>query len=248
MAYNPFNLEGKTILVTGASSGIGRAIAIECSRMGASLILTGRNEERLAKTLNALDGSSHISVAANLAEKNGIESLIKQLPKLDGMVLAAGVVEMRPFPFASSDKFEKLFSINLFAPIEILRLAVKKKKYNAGFSVVAISSVAGKEDFVQGNSVYGSGKAALSSVLKYAALELASKDIRVNSISPGMVLTPMHTEGDITEEQLAKFVEKIPMPRWGRPEEIGYAAVYLLSDAASYLTGSDIKVDGGLTI
>lgn len=246
--YNPFSLEGKTILVTGASSGIGRAIAVECSRMGATLVITGRDKTRLQQTLDSLCDSGHSSFVADLATQEGIEGLVAEIPKLDGIVLAAGIVEMRPVLFAGTDKLKQTYATNLFSPIELLRLVVKKKKYNTGFSVVAVSSVAGRSDFVPGNGIYGSGKAALSSFMKYAAIELASRGIRVNTVSPGMILTPMHTEGDVTEEQLEQYVSKLPMPRWGRPEEVAYAAVYLLSDAASYLTGSDIRIDGGLTI
>lgn len=248
MNYNPFTLNGKMILVTGASSGIGRAIAIECSRMGATMFVTGRNEERLIDTLNTFEGPEHIAKSVDLSSKEGIEELVDELPKLDGIVLAAGIVDMKPFAFATPDKFRKVFNTNFFSPIELLRLVVKKKKFNSGLSVVAISSVAGREDFVPGNGIYGAGKAALSSALKYAALEFAPKQIRINTISPGMIITPMHTEGDVTEEQLSEFVKKIPMPRWGSPQEVAYAAVYLLSEASAYLTGSDIKVDGGLTI
>lgn len=246
--FNPFSLDGKKILVTGASSGIGRATAIECSRLGAEIIAVGRNEQRLAETMVMLGGENHGVVNCDLCNDSQLESLIDSVPKLDGVVLAAGIVEMRPFMFASQDKYEEIFKTNLFSPLQFIRLLIKKKKFNKGFSIVAISSVAGKEDFVPGNCIYGSGKAALSSALRYAALELAPKQIRINTVSPGMILTPMHTEGDVTEEQLSAFVSKLPIARWGMPEEVAHAAVYLLSDASAYMTGSDIRIDGGLTI
>lgn len=248
LCYNPFSLANKTVLVTGASSGIGRSIAIECSNMGAAVVIMGRNENRLRNTFELLQGVGHETLAIDINDLSSIEEAINKLPKLDGLVLAAGIVEMRPFMFATHDKMVSIFETNLFSPVQMLRLIVKKKKYNKGLSVVGISSVAGREDIVQGNGIYGSGKSAFSSILKYAALELAPKSIRVNTISPGMILTPMHTQGNVTQEQLDMYVSKLPLPRWGHPQEVAYSAVYLLSDASSYITGSDIKIDGGLTI
>lgn len=246
--YNPFTLTNKVILVTGASSGIGRAIAIECSRMGAKMIITGRNQERLNDTLNSLAGEGHMTIVADLSSNEGVKGLINQLPKLDGVVLAAGIVEMWPALFATRDKFDKIFNTNFFTPIELLRMIVKKKLYNNGLSVVAIDSIAGVSDFCVANGIYGSGKAALASFLKFFALETASKGVRINTISPGMILTPMHTGGVVEKTELEKTIEKVPLKRWGKPEEIAYSAIYLLSDAASYLTGSDIKIDGGYSI
>lgn len=248
MNKNPFDLNGKTILVTGASSGIGRASAIECAKMGATLFITGRNEERLKYTYNKLQGTGHSFFVADLSSEEEIMQLIKRLPKLDGIVLAAGFVEMWPIMFATREKFEKIFATNLYSPIEILRMVIKKKLFNSGLSVVAIDSIAGTSDFAPGNSIYGTGKAALSSFLKYFVVEHSSKNIRVNTISPGLILTPMHTEGAVDEIQLQKIVEKVPLKRWGQPEDIAYAAVYLLSDASAYITGADIKIDGGVTL
>lgn len=248
MSYNPFSLVGKTILVTGASSGIGKACAIECSRAGAKLIITGRNEQKINDTFKNLDGKGHQSVIADLSKDEGIKSLISSLPKLDGVLLSAGIVEMWPVLFATREKFNKIFDTNLFSPIEIVRLIIKKKLFNPGLSVVAIDSIAGTTDFGPANGIYGAGKAALASFLKFVALENASKKIRVNTISPGMILTPMHTDGIVEAEKLEETVSKVPMKRWGMPEDIAYGAIYLLSDASSYLTGSDIKIDGGYTI
>lgn len=248
MSYNPFSLEGKTVLVTGASSGIGKATAIECAKAGASVIITGRNKERLNETFESLEGDNNLQYVLDLAEDEGIKSLVDILPKLDGLVLAAGIVEMNPVLFATKEKFDKIYQTNLFSPIEILRLIVKKKKFNPGFSVVVIDSVAGNSDISTANGIYGSGKAALKSFMKYAALELAPKKIRVNTISPGMILTPMHTEGVVEEDQLKEAVANIPMKEWGEAQDIAFGAVYLLSNASRYITGTDITIDGGLTI
>lgn len=246
--FNPFSLEGKTILVTGASSGIGRAIAVVASKMGAKIVVTGRNQKRLDETCATLTGNGHLSIISDISTKEGITNLVNNLPKLDGMVLAAGIVEMWPVLFATKEKFVKIFDTNLFSPIEIIRLIVKKKKYMSNLSVVVIDSIAGNDDFVVGNGIYGAGKAALKSYIKFCALELVGKGIRLNTVSPGLILTPMQTNGAVGEDELGKAVAKVPMKRWGSPDDVAYAATYLLSDASTYLTGSDIKVDGGYTI
>lgn len=249
MTNNPFSLKDKTILVTGASSGIGKAIAIECSKMGARVIIVGRNTERLNETLSLVEGNKdHLSFAIDLNIEDNVTELIANIPKLDGIVLAAGIVEMLPVLFATPEKFKKIYETNLFSPIELLRLIVKKKKYNSGLSIVAIDSVAGTLGFSPANGIYGSGKAALMSFMKYCALELAPKNIRVNTISPGMILTPMHTKGVVESEKLEEKVSHVPIKVWGKPEDIAYASIYLLSNAASYVTGANIVIDGGITI
>lgn len=248
MIYNPFSLEGKTILVTGASSGIGKSIAEECSKMGATLIITGRNEVRLKETFENLEGKDHIMIVADLSNDSGIQTLINNLPKLNGIVLAAAVVEMLPFLFATKEKFDKIYNTNLFSPIEISRLIIKKKLALKNFSLVAINSIAGSTDFCPANGIYGSGKAALKSFLKYMALELAPKKFRVNTISPGMIWTPMHQDGTIDEEKLQETVNKIPFKEWGKPQDVAFATIYLLSDVSSYVTGTDICIDGGYII
>lgn len=248
MIENPFSLKGKTTLVTGASSGIGKEIAIQCANAGAKLIITGRNEERLYGTMQLLSGTDHQAIIADLSTDEGISLLIKSLPVLDGVALAAGFVEMWPTLFATRKRFESIFATNLFSPVEIIRSILKKKLFNPGFSIVAIDSIAGTSDFCPANGIYGAGKAALSSFLKYVAVEHASKSVRVNTISPGMILTPMHTGGAVDAEKLEETVSKVPLKRWGQPEDIAYAAIYLLSDASAYVTGTDIKVDGGYTL
>lgn len=245
MSYNPFTLKGKKILITGASSGIGKATAIECSRMGAKLIITGRNSERLNDTYQLLYGSDHQQIIADLNEESEIRNLIDQLPKLDGLVLAAGVIEMMPFLFTTTKKIEKIYKTNLLAPITLLRELIKKKKNETTMSVVALSSLGGI-DVSMANSVYGSGKAALSSFMQYAALELSNKKIRINSICPGMVWTPMIHHDVLTEEQLLEDEKNYPLKRYGKPEDIAYAAIYFLSDASEWVTGTNFIIDGGL--
>ena len=246
--YNPFSLEGKTVLITGASSGIGRETAIECSKLGATVVLTARNEERLNETYSQLEGSGHMQLLAELTNPEQVMSLVDSLPILDGVVLCAGKGMTLPFPFCTREKYDEVFDVNFFAPVELLRLLVKKKKTAKGSSVVFVSSVGGNTSFNLGNGVYGASKAALNSTMKFCARELAAKKIRVNSVNPGMVNTNLIHGGVISEEQHKLDMEKYPLKRYGEPADIAYGIIYLLSDASSWLTGHALVIDGGLTI
>ena len=250
MDYNPFSLVGKTILVTGASSGIGQETAIVCSKYGARVIVTARNQERLQETFDQLEtiDEGHMQLLADMTSQEDLEQLIASLPSLDGAVLCAGNSTTLPLQFGSRQKFDEMFDVNFFAPVELLRLMYKKKVLQKGASVVMIASIGGTHSFMPGNGVYGASKAALNSVMKYAAREYASRKIRVNSICPGMVDTPLIHRGTITEEQLAEDAKKYPLGRYGRPEDIANGVVFLLSDASSWLTGHDLVIDGGFSI
>lgn len=246
--YNPFSLEGKTILVTGASSGIGQETAIQCSKMGAKIIVTARNEERLKETLSQLDGEGHQVILAELTNQEDVERLVGEVSALQGLVLCAGKGMTSPFPFSTRDKYDEIFDVNFFAPVELLRLLVKKKKLEKESSVVIVSSVGGNLSFNIGNGVYGASKAALNSTMKFCAKELATKKIRVNSVTPGMVNTKLIQGGAISEEQHKLDMEKYPLKRYGEPEDIACGIIYLLSDASSWVTGHSLVIDGGLTI
>lgn len=245
ISYNPFSLEGKTILVTGASSGIGKATAIECSKMGANVILTARNKERLEETLSQCGGGKIIP--ANLVEQDDIENLVNSVPTLDGVVFSAGKGMTMPFNYCSRDKFDEIFNINFFSTIETFRLLSKKKKLNKGCSVVFIVSIGGTYKYPVGNSIYGASKAAMRSMIHSCVKELSSKQIRVNGIYPGMVETPLIHNLAFTDEQLKEDMSRYPLKRYGKPEEIAYGSVYLLSDASAWVTGQDLVIDGGIT-
>lgn len=247
MEYNPFTLKGKTILVTGASSGIGQATAVECAQMGAEVVITGRDTERLQATADLM-GNLKAQIAADLTNQEDVERLVAALPPLDGAVLCAGNSTTLPLQFGSREKFDEMFNVNFFAPVELLRLMYKKKVLQKGSSVVLIASIGGTHSFMPGNGVYGASKAALNSLMKYAAREYASRKIRVNSICPGMVDTPLIHRGTITEEQLVEDAKRYPLGRYGKPDDIANGAVYLLSDASSWLTGHDLVIDGGFSI
>lgn len=247
MEYNPFSLDGKTILVTGASSGIGQATAIECAKMGAHVVITGRDAQRLQNTADLIGGEA-AQVVADLTSPADLDTLLAALPPLDGAVLCAGNSTTLPLQFGTREKFDDMFDVNFFAPVELLRLMYKKKVLLKGSSVVLIASIGGTHSFMPGNGVYGASKAALNSVMKYAAREYASRKVRVNSICPGMVDTPLIHRGTITEEQLAEDAKRYPLGRYGQPEDIANGAIYLLSDASSWLTGHDLVIDGGFSI
>lgn len=248
MEYNnPFSLQGKTILVTGASSGIGQATAIACAQMGADVVITGRDAERLQATADLM-GEAKGQIVADLIVQEDVEKLVAALPPLDGAVLCAGNSTTLPLQFGTREKFDDMFDVNFFAPVELLRLMYKKKVLQKGASVVLIASIGGTHSFMPGNGVYGASKAALNSVMKYAAREYASRKVRVNSVCPGMVDTPLIHRGTITEEQLAEDTKRYPLGRYGRPDDIAHGAIYLLSDASSWLTGHDLVIDGGFSI
>lgn len=245
--YNPFSLSGKTILVTGASSGIGRAIAVECSRMGATVILTARNAERLEKTLTMLEGTGHAVVAADLTEENDRKHLTESLPVLDGVVQNAGVFNTVLTKNIQQKDLDYVLPPNLYAPILLQKELVKHKLLAKGSSVVFMSSIASLRPFI-GNAVYTISKAGITGYAKVLALELAPKNIRVNCICPGIVRTDL-TENSVfsTEEYKAEEM-KYPLKRYGKPEEIAYMAVYLLSDASAWVTGTTMEVSGGINL
>ncbi|MDR2942399.1 MAG: SDR family oxidoreductase [Treponema sp.] len=246
--YNPFSLTGKIILVTGASSGIGRAIAVECSKMGASVIIIGRNEERLNRTFELLEGCDHKKIICDLSSEESINELVAQLSILNGIVHVAGIVKTLPFQFVSSKEINNIFSVNFLAPVLLSQTIIKKKKISKDSSIVFISSIDGPVTVHAGNSMYAASKGAITAIAKNMAVDLASKKIRVNCILPGMIETPLIHTGNITQEQLDIDMKLYPLKRYGKPEEIAYAVIYLLSEASSWVTGSNLVIDGGFTL
>lgn len=248
VVYNPFSLEGKIILVTGASSGIGKATAIECSRMGAKVVITGRNEERLNETFNSLEGDGHIQILADLSNEDDIQRLVNEIPVLNGCVNNAGYNIMSVIQFIKKDNLDHIMNVNLTAPIMLTHLLVKSKKIAKDSSIVFTSSISARGRNSVGNSMYSATKGGLSSFMKNAALELAAKRIRCNAVLPGMVETPLKEgKSNITEEQWEINRQLYPLKRFGKPEEIAYGIIYLLSDASAWVTGTELVIDGGMT-
>lgn len=245
---NPFSLEGKTILVTGASSGIGRATAIACSQMGAVVVVTGRNESRLQETLESLEGSGHQMIVADIANDDQIDYLVDQIPAINGLVNNAGITETCPTQFIKRDKLNRVMEVNTIAPILLTQRILKKKKLGKGGSIVFTCSISGTCVCGGGNVLYSASKGAIHGFMKNAALDLAHKGIRVNDVCPGMIDTHILDAGTISEEQLDIEAQRYPMKRFGKPEEVAYGIIYLLSDASSFVTGSSIVIDGGFTL
>ena len=246
--YNPFSLSGKTILVTGASSGIGKVTAIECAKMGAIVILTARNEERLRNTLASLEGKGHTYIVADLTQPVEMKQLVEQLPQLDGVVLNAGISGLVPSLGITEEKLTEMQKINLNAPILLTRSIVKQRKLNNPASIVFTSSAAGVFRTSIGNAIYATTKCGIDAFMRTAALELASRGIRCNSVNPAMVETDMIKKLQLSAEEREKNLQRYPLHRYGRPEEIAYAIIYLLSDASAWTTGTAMKIDGGLTL
>ena len=229
--YCPFSLSGKVILITGASSGIGAETAIECSKMGANVIITGRNESRLQETYNRL-----VSVSPNQ----------KHTRVCDGLVNCAGVNRVKPVTFIKEEDFDYIFHSNTFTSINLTRLLLKKKKLKRNSSVVFISSISAFFN-APGRALYASSKAALTSFMRSFAVELADKGIRANAVHPGMVETKLIME-NLTEEERLIDMANYPLKRYGKPEEIAWSVIYLLSDASAWVTGSSLVIDGGFML
>ena len=248
MLYNPYSLEGKTILVTGASSGIGRASAIECSKLGARVVITARNQDRLTLTLNDLEGKGHQMYICDLSDEEAIDILVSELPELQGLINNAGFTKTLPIQFINTVDLNDILSVNTVAPIILLQKIMKKKKLKKGASVVFTSSMAGMGFCSVGNSMYAASKGAISAFIKATAKELAPKGIRVNAVCPSMVDTGFLDSGTISKEQLEADIKNYPLGRYGKPEEIAWAMAYLLSDASAWVTGDNIVLDGGRSL
>lgn len=245
---NPFSLENKTILVTGASSGIGKAIAIACSQMGATVIITGRNSTRLMETFNSLSEGNHKQIIADLTLGIDLERLVESLPKLDGFISNAGIANPLVLQLAETNDVVEVMRINTLVPMDLTRLILQNKKINKGASIVFISSINGNNCAYIGSSIYAASKTALTGFMKGIALELAPRCIRANCINPGMIDTDLLKNGVVGQDELEKDRLKYPLKRYGKPEEVAYAAVYLLSDTAQWVTGSSLVIDGGFTL
>jgi NAD(P)-dependent dehydrogenase (short-subunit alcohol dehydrogenase family) len=243
---NLFSLTGKKILITGASSGLGAAAAIECSKMEGSLIVTGRNVERLNDTFNQLEGKNHLQLPFDFLDNNKIDEFVNSLPPLDGIALCAGITKTIPVKFISNDNINEIFQINLISSMQLIQKLLKQKKINKGGSIVFISSIS-TAYADKGNSIYAASKGGINSFMKVLALELASQKITANCIQPGMVPTGMLAAGVITEDQLIEEKKNYPLG-FGEPTDIANGIIYLLSDAAKWVTGSVLTIDGGVTL
>jgi NAD(P)-dependent dehydrogenase (short-subunit alcohol dehydrogenase family) len=247
----PFNLTNKNIIITGASSGIGRQCAINCSRMGANVALFGRNQERLDETLAGMENTSnHIAYSVDLLEYEKVDEYIKdfvgQKGKISGLINSAGVSTTLPLKMITPQKMDDFFDANVQTCINITKFASKMTAFSEdGGSIIFISSVMGAVG-ESGKTLYGLTKGALIAASKSLAIELAGRRIRVNSISPGVVETPLSKKSVYSqnEESLNKIISYHPLGL-GHTEDVANACVFLLSDASKWITGVNLFVDGG---
>lgn len=245
---SPFVVEGKSILVTGAASGIGRATALLCAQMGAMVTITDLNEEQLKETFDSLEGDGHQMIVANMTNNDDLQQLVDTLPKLEGVVCNAGVIKTILAQFAEKSDIERILNINTIAPIYLTKLLLENKKIKKEASIVYTSSMGGVYNGAIGNGLYGASKAALVGFVKSLALEVAPRGIRVNTVNPGITETNIYNNSSITPEQLELEKAHYPLKRFGKPEEIANAIVFLLSDASKWMTGSSLLIDGGCSL
>jgi NAD(P)-dependent dehydrogenase (short-subunit alcohol dehydrogenase family) len=245
-----YSLESRNILITGASSGIGRQCAISCSKMGARVILVGLEIDKLQETVSLMEGSDHIYFDQDITEYEKLESVIKEsvdkLGPIHGFIHSAGIEMSRPLKILKAENFEKVLAVNAIAAFEIIRILSKIKNLpSEGASYVLISSVMGVLGDI-GNVAYCSSKGALLSAGKAMALELAPKKIRVNCVLPGVVETEMSKQLFLTiSEESKNSILKMHPLGLGKPEDIANACIFLLSGASRWITGTNFFVDGG---
>lgn len=239
-------MEGKHILVTGASSGMGRVFARMIAAQGGLVTLLARNEERLQQTLASLKGEGHKICVCDLTDDEQLKSAVASMTHVDGIVLCAGINEFVPVKFVKQEKIERMFQTNYFSQLILVQMLLKKKLVNKEASIVFISSVSSIMG-VQGTLLYASSKGAINSAVRVLASELAGQKIRVNAILPGIVRTEMLTGTNISEEQFTEQEKSYPLGL-GTPEDVGNAVLFHLSDASRWLTGQCMVLDGGLTL
>ncbi|MBC7622865.1 MAG: SDR family oxidoreductase [Aeromicrobium sp.] len=238
---SPFNLHGKRILVTGASSGIGRAVAVSCARAGASLVITGRDESRLTETLTAMSGTGHAAVIADLTDAAQVSSLVEQSGAVHGLVHSAGIAGVMPFRMLGRPFLDDVFDTNFVAPVLLTQQLLARKRVVDGGSILFMTSLAAHTGTV-GVAAYSASKTALLGAIRCLALEVAKRGIRVNSLSPGLVATPILGE---TLEWLEEKARMYPLGL-GQPDDIAHAAQFFLSDASRKITGITFNIDGGV--
>ena len=249
MDYNPFSLENKTILITGGAGGIGCDVARVCSKLGARIILTDIREDALQIALSSLTkvaDREHLAIQADLTNSDELNRLVDQIPEIDGFVCNAGVMKLVVTQFITEEELTRIQRINLNAPILLTKALLKKKRVKKGGSIVFTASAAGVYRVSIGNAIYATTKCGIDAFMRTVALEFGPKGIRCNSINPGMVETALI--GDFTEEQKEKEKLNYPLRRFAKPEDIALGIAYLLSDASSFVTGTALKIDGGMTL
>jgi NAD(P)-dependent dehydrogenase (short-subunit alcohol dehydrogenase family) len=242
------SLTGKNILITGASSGIGRQVAITASELGASVTLIGRNILKLKETISLMTGLNHIYYSVDLSNLENLEELLSNKMAFDGVVFNAGILEYLPIKFLNPQKIENVFKINFESNVLLSQKLIKNKMIKKKGSLVFVSSISSKLG-VPGTSIYSASKAALTTFSKVLASELASQGIRSNSVCPGIIKTPMSEMANeiSSTESFTKAESEYPLG-YGEPNDVAGLIIYLLSDISKWMTGSEIIIDGGFTL
>jgi NAD(P)-dependent dehydrogenase (short-subunit alcohol dehydrogenase family) len=238
---NPFTLHGKRVLVTGASGGIGRAIAIECTRAGATVIASGRDATRLAQTQDAFEAGEHVTIAADLGDPQAMQALVRQAGQLDGVVHAAGVRGLSPIRMMRQSHLQEVLDNNLIMPSMLTQKLLYEKSLRNGASILFLSSIATHTGTV-GVGPYSASKAGLEGLMRCLALEIAPRAMRANALAPGLVDTALT---NVDPGWLDAQAKMYPLGI-GKPEDVAYAAIFMLADASRKITGTAFHLDGGI--
>jgi NAD(P)-dependent dehydrogenase (short-subunit alcohol dehydrogenase family) len=244
---NPFELNGKHLLITGASSGIGKSTAVLCSKLGGHVITVGRNLQRLEETMSLLSGEGHQMLQCDLSDETQLQIMASSIGKLDGIVYCAGTIQTCITRNLTKEFCQGIFDANFYSAVGLNTLLLSQRKINKKASLVFVSSLSAFNCAEYGNAAYGASKGALAAYARVLALELSTRGCRVNIVSPGMVRTPLLQKFDVSDEQFVEDEKKYPLG-YGQPEDIANAIVYLLSDASKWMTGTNLIIDGGLTL
>lgn len=241
-----FSLNDRTILVTGASSGIGRQIALSCAQAGAQIIASGRNAERLHDTLQAMSGTGHRALTLDLCDDAAVKSAVTALGKIDGVVHGAGISLLAPLRLATRPHIESQLAANLLGPMLLTQQLLLRNAIQQGGAVVFISSISAHIG-VHGVSSYSASKGAVEAMARSLSMEVAKKGIRVNCLAPGLVQTPMFEAALSTTGGLDETIKNYPLGL-GLPEDVANAAIFFLSPASRWITGTTLILDGGHTV
>lgn len=244
------HLANKNILITGASSGIGKQTAVQLAAVGANCFITGRNKARLNKTLSKLnknENQHHQSYKVELTSQNELLGLVESMPDLDGVICNAGMVKTKPLKYFNDALIDELFEVNTKSVMLLINHLFKAKKLKKGASISIVSSISTLKH-TPANSIYSASKGALNTFTTSVAQELSKKQIRINAVLPGFVRTNILENDKIDDKQLSQHLKNYPLGRFGKPDDVANLLCFLMSDLSEWMTGNLIKIDGGFSI